>query len=89
MDQPSRKRPRTGGEEEHTLKQIRARPVSGFYGVRAKRKRWQAKITYDGKKHTIGSFDTKEEAALAYDMGMCANKPSQWYGLIGNSISIQ
>jgi hypothetical protein len=35
-------------------------------GVTASGKRWQqAKITYDGKKHTIGSF--KEEAALAYD----------------------
>jgi hypothetical protein len=67
MDQPSRKRPRTGGEEEHTLKQIRARPVSGFYGVRAKRKRWQAKITYNRKQHNLGSFDTKQEAAFAYD----------------------
>jgi hypothetical protein len=36
-------------------------------GVTASGKRWQAKIRYDSKKHTLGSFDTKQEAALAYD----------------------
>jgi hypothetical protein len=35
--------------------------------VGAKGKRWVARINYGGKKHTIGTFDTKEEAALAYD----------------------
>jgi hypothetical protein len=31
------------------------------------RKKWKAKIYYDSKTHNLGSFDTKEEAALAYD----------------------
>jgi hypothetical protein len=35
--------------------------------VRAKGKRWTAKITYDSKQHNLGYFDTKQEAALAYD----------------------
>jgi hypothetical protein len=35
--------------------------------VRAKGKRWAAEITYNRKKHNLGSFDTKQEAALAYD----------------------
>jgi hypothetical protein len=26
-----------------------------------------AKIYYDSKNHSLGSFDTKQEAALAYD----------------------
>jgi hypothetical protein len=58
LDPPSRKRPRTDGEAE---------PPSGFYGVRAHRKRWAADIYYDSKKHYLGIFGTKQEAALAYD----------------------
>jgi hypothetical protein len=46
---------------------VRARPSSGFYGVRAIRKRWQAVIRYGSKQHNLGSFDTKQQAALVYD----------------------
>jgi hypothetical protein len=35
--------------------------------VTANRKRWAANITYDSKKHRLGTFDAKQEAALAYD----------------------
>jgi hypothetical protein len=35
--------------------------------VRASGKRWRAEIHYDGKTHNLGTFDTKQEAALAYD----------------------
>jgi hypothetical protein len=47
--------------------QPKPRPASGFYGVSANGKRWNAKIYYDSKNHSLGSFDTKQEAALAYD----------------------
>ena len=67
MDRPALKRPRTGGEDAHSLREVRPRPSSGFYGVSANNKRWKAQIRYDGKKHNLGSFDTKQEAALAYD----------------------
>jgi hypothetical protein len=43
------------------------RPALGFHGVTAKGIRWQARIHYDGKNRYIGTFDTKQEAALAYD----------------------
>jgi ribonucleotide monophosphatase NagD (HAD superfamily) len=56
-------------EDAHTppSKKVRPRPSSGFYGVYALRKRWLVYITYDNKKHNLGCFDTKQEAALAYD----------------------
>jgi hypothetical protein len=57
-------------QAEHALthpKQSKPRPPSGFYGVSAQRKRWLAEIYYDSKQHNLGSFDTKQEAALAYD----------------------
>jgi hypothetical protein len=40
---------------------------SCFYGVYASGKRWHALINYDGTTHSLGSFDTKHQAALAYD----------------------
>jgi hypothetical protein len=43
------------------------RPPSGFYGVSADSSRWRAQICYDSKSHYLGSFNTKQEAVLAYD----------------------
>jgi hypothetical protein len=60
-------------QAEHTLvRDVRIEPKrprqpSGFHGVTAKGKRWQAQINYGGKIHYIGIFTTKQEAALAYD----------------------
>jgi hypothetical protein len=42
-------------------------PASGFYGVSSSGKRWVSRIHYGGKQHRLGTFDTKQEAALAYD----------------------
>jgi hypothetical protein len=47
-------------------KEKASRSASGFYGVRASGKRWEANI-YKHKTHYLGSFVTKQEAALAYD----------------------
>jgi hypothetical protein len=48
-------------------KQPKPRPASGFHGVTVSAKRWRAMISYDGKEYILGTFDTKEEAALAFD----------------------
>jgi hypothetical protein len=47
--------------------QPRPRPLSGFYGVEFNKPAWRARINYGNKMHLIGSFATKEAAALAYD----------------------
>jgi hypothetical protein len=51
----------------HGPPQPRPRPPSGYCGVRADRKRWMAQIYYDSKGHNLGNYDTRQEAALAYD----------------------
>jgi hypothetical protein len=43
------------------------RPPSGFHGVSASGKRWAAQICYNSKQHRLGTFYTKQDAALAYD----------------------
>lgn len=30
-------------------------------------KRWKSTVCYDGRHHSLGVFNTKEEAAVAYD----------------------
>lgn len=48
----------------------RARPSKGackYKGVSPYRGRWQATIRVDGKLKWLGSFDTAEDAARAYD----------------------
>ena len=46
----------------------RSRPSSGFFGVTSAGKRWSAQLyTPGGKMLRLGCYDTKQEAALAYD----------------------
>ena len=48
---------------------LRQDNASGYRGVTwaAKRGRWQAQIQVDGKRHFLGYFTVKEDAARAYD----------------------
>jgi hypothetical protein len=55
-------------EDALALPRPKPRPAPGYYGVRAHTKRWAAKIRYGAKQHhSLGTFDTKQEAALAYN----------------------
>lgn len=43
---------------------------SGQYkGVERKGNRWRACVTFEGRRHYLGSFASAEEAAMAYDRG--------------------
>lgn len=46
---------------------LRVDNKSGFRGVWQKRNKWAAGIRHQGQKYDLGRFDSKEEAALAYD----------------------
>ena len=40
---------------------------TGLIGVSKNGKKYTSVIRYGGKQHRLGSFDTKEQAAIAYD----------------------
>ena len=42
-------------------------PKTGLIGVSKDGRKYVASIRYDGTKHRLGSFDTKEQAGIAYD----------------------
>jgi hypothetical protein len=41
--------------------------ASGTFGVHAKERHCQVRVSYDGEHHYLGCFNTKQGAALAYD----------------------
>ena len=41
--------------------------TTGLIGVSKKGKKYRAKISYGGTEHRLGTFDTKEQAGIAYD----------------------
>ena len=41
--------------------------TTGLIGVTKGGKKYKARITYGGTEHNLGTFDTKEQAGMAYD----------------------
>jgi hypothetical protein len=56
----------TDSQNMQNLKKAHADNISGFLGVERKRHRWMARIMVSGKRLTLGTFDTPEEAHAAY-----------------------
>lgn len=46
---------------------LRVSNTTGFIGIRSVGKRWQANIRMDGSDRYLGTYDTREAAARAYD----------------------
>ena len=40
---------------------------TGLIGVYKSGKKYTAQVWYEGAKHNLGTFDTKEQAGIAYD----------------------
>ena len=59
----------TDPERKDASKKKRGKPnkKTGLIGVCNDGKKYKVSITYDGAKHHLGNFDTKEEAGIAYD----------------------
>ena len=54
---------------EEPVQEKRGKPnqTTGLVGVCKNGKKYKAQINYGGTKHNLGSFDTKEQAGIAYD----------------------
>lgn len=65
--------------------QLRPKPKSGYYGVHANNTKWSAEIRYGGKKHKLGTFRTKEEAASAFDTAAREFKSEESLAAVGTS----
>jgi superfamily II DNA/RNA helicase len=52
--------------------------VSGYHGVGVSRNLWGARITISGKRAYLGSYNTREEAALAYDRAAVQMNKDTW-----------
>ena len=67
-------------KDEAPVQQKRGKPnqTTGLIGVFKMRKKYQARISYGGKTKSLGTFDTKEQAGMAYDRAaIIINKSSE------------
>ncbi len=60
--------------------------TSGYKGVYKNKKRWSSRINVDGYTHHAGTFDTKEEAALNYDI--LAKKHGQGFAQLNFNLEL-
>lgn len=54
--------------QQNCLNRDRKLPSSGFRGVYAKGRKWEARVTHDGQTERLGVFTTPELASAAYEV---------------------
>ena len=66
-------------DESLTKKRRRGNPnqKTGLIGVCKKGEKYRADICYDGTRHNLGTFDTKEQAGMAYDRFVVAKSTEE------------
>ena len=57
-------------------RRLDSRNTTGYNGVCKRRERFSAQICVDGKRRSLGTYDTPKEAALAYDRAVVQHKLS-------------
>lgn len=58
---------RIATKSQNAVNRRKKKPKSGYVGVRANGARWQAFHYINKKFHSLGQFDTPQEAAMVYD----------------------
>ena len=73
--EPSNCRWVTDSIQKRNTRKIMATNTSGYRGViwHKQNKKWRARIYYNNKKHSLGCYDSKIEAAKAYDRHIIVN----------------
>jgi hypothetical protein len=54
-------------EQNNANRRPQPASLSGFLGVQKYREKWRAGLSYSGRRIKLGTYDTPEEAAKAYD----------------------
>ena len=62
---------------QNSMAKKKGRGKSRFKGVFLSRGRWVCQLSHDYKRYSLGSYDTEENAAIAYDLFVKENRPQE------------
>jgi hypothetical protein len=68
------KKQKTSRKKKSQARKVRSTNTTGYTGVSKNGRRFQAKINVHGSQKSLGTYDTKKEAALAFDRAVIQYK---------------